>query len=185
METGGHRGRHRPRRSPGQLPHRTPPGRRRPTAQHPRPDGTDERLLGGGPGPARTPEPTHLHRTRVLPKPGRTPLRTGRHLPGPRAPPPPDRSPRTQPRTLRQHRPLHAAPDRPPRPAEFHRHPGTALHPPHIITHAAHRPDPRPAWSTVRAALIRPDGHVAWASEQPDAEVLRAEAHVAVSATHR
>ncbi|WP_371535030.1 FAD-dependent monooxygenase [Streptomyces sp. NBC_00466] len=57
--------------------------------------------------------------------------------------------------------------------------------PPHIITHAAHRPDPRPAWSTVRAALIRPDGHVAWASEQPDAEVLRAEAHVAVSATHR
>ncbi|MGW6024225.1 FAD-dependent monooxygenase [Streptomyces sp. NPDC055099] len=54
-----------------------------------------------------------------------------------------------------------------------------------LITHTAHRPDPRPAWSTVRAALIRPDGHVAWASEQPDAEVLRAEAHAAVSATHR
>ncbi|MEV7190425.1 hypothetical protein AB0N81_01275 [Streptomyces sp. NPDC093510] len=32
---------------------------------------------------------------------------------------------------------------------------------------------------------MRPDGHVAWASEQPDAEVLRAEAHAAVSATHR
>ncbi|MEV6756639.1 FAD-dependent monooxygenase [Streptomyces sp. NPDC051214] len=55
----------------------------------------------------------------------------------------------------------------------------------HIVTHTAHRPDPRPAWSTVRAALIRPDGHVAWASEQPDAELLRAEAHAAVSATQR
>jgi 2-polyprenyl-6-methoxyphenol hydroxylase-like FAD-dependent oxidoreductase len=36
---------------------------------------------------------------------------------------------------------------------------------PHAVTHAAPRPDARPAWSGVRAALIRPDGHVAWASE--------------------
>ncbi|WP_406148106.1 FAD-dependent monooxygenase [Streptomyces sp. NBC_01012] len=55
---------------------------------------------------------------------------------------------------------------------------------PHVITHTAPEPDPRPAWSTVRAALVRPDGHIAWASEQPDAEALRAEARAATSATH-
>ncbi|MFJ8863376.1 FAD-dependent monooxygenase [Streptomyces sp. NPDC102451] len=56
---------------------------------------------------------------------------------------------------------------------------------PYAITHTAPGPDPRPAWSAVRAALIRPDGHVAWASEQPGAEALRAETHAAVSAAHR
>lgn len=56
---------------------------------------------------------------------------------------------------------------------------------PRVLTHTAPGPDPRPAWSTVRAALVRPDGHVAWASEQREAEALRAEAHAAVSATHR
>ncbi|WP_431038264.1 FAD-dependent monooxygenase [Streptomyces sp. P6-2-1] len=55
----------------------------------------------------------------------------------------------------------------------------------HVITHTAPRPDPRPAWSRVRAALIRPDGHVAWASEQTDTEALRTAARAAVSATRR
>ncbi|MFJ4842502.1 FAD-dependent monooxygenase [Streptomyces sp. NPDC088746] len=56
---------------------------------------------------------------------------------------------------------------------------------PHVITHTAAEPDSRPAWSTVRAALIRPDGHIAWASEQPEAEALRAEAQAAAATTHR
>ncbi|MEV7190424.1 FAD-dependent monooxygenase [Streptomyces sp. NPDC093510] len=87
------------------------------------------------PGPARTPEPTHRHRARVLPTPGRTALRTGRRPPGPRSPPPPDRhrAPNLELSDSRalftllrtgRHVLLHFT--GPPAP----RHPGTALHPP-------------------------------------------------------
>ncbi|MFJ3733662.1 FAD-dependent monooxygenase [[Kitasatospora] papulosa] len=37
-----------------------------------------------------------------------------------------------------------------------------------VVARAASRPGTRPAWSTVRTALIRPDGHVARASDGPD-----------------
>ena len=43
----------------------------------------------------------------------------------------------------------------------------------------------RPAWSCVTAALIRPDGYVAWASEQTDPSKLVCELDEALSATHR
>ncbi|MDF6020429.1 hypothetical protein [Streptomyces sp. JH34] len=45
---------------------------------------------------------------------------------------------------------------------------GTPAPTPGVITRAASRPGTRPAWSTVHAALIRPDGHVAWAADDPD-----------------
>lgn len=54
---------------------------------------------------------------------------------------------------------------------------------PHVVTHTVRRADPRPAWATVRAALIRPDGHVAWASAGSDAGALRAETDAALAAT--
>ncbi|MFB4423729.1 FAD-dependent monooxygenase [Streptomyces sp. QL37] len=38
---------------------------------------------------------------------------------------------------------------------------------PGTVTHTAPTPTSRPAWSTVRTALIRPDGHVAWATPVP------------------
>ncbi|MEV7421711.1 FAD-dependent monooxygenase [Streptomyces sp. NPDC091212] len=40
----------------------------------------------------------------------------------------------------------------------------------------------RAEWSGVRAALVRPDGHVAWASTEPDDEALFATARAAVRA---
>ncbi|MFI6768029.1 FAD-dependent monooxygenase [Streptomyces sp. NPDC050355] len=44
----------------------------------------------------------------------------------------------------------------------------------------------RPAeWSDVRAALVRPDGHVAWASNEPDDEALDKQAREAVAGTPR
>ncbi|MFD9765486.1 FAD-dependent monooxygenase [[Kitasatospora] papulosa] len=39
---------------------------------------------------------------------------------------------------------------------------------PGVVARAASRPGTRPVWSTVRTALIRPDGHVARASDGPD-----------------
>ncbi|WP_406410888.1 FAD-dependent monooxygenase [Streptomyces halstedii] len=60
---------------------------------------------------------------------------------------------------------------------------GTPAPAPGLVPHTAPRPADRPAWSTVRAALIRPDGHVAWASDQQDDEALGAEIRTAVSAT--
>ncbi|MEU6479073.1 FAD-dependent monooxygenase [Streptomyces sp. NPDC047017] len=38
-----------------------------------------------------------------------------------------------------------------------------------VVFHSARLATPRPAWSAVRAALVRPDGHVAWASDTEDA----------------
>ncbi|MEV7805502.1 FAD-dependent monooxygenase [Microbispora sp. NPDC088329] len=43
----------------------------------------------------------------------------------------------------------------------------------------------RPEWRLVRAALIRPDGHVAWASEEEDDAALRSAAATALAATAR
>jgi hypothetical protein len=37
----------------------------------------------------------------------------------------------------------------------------------------------------VRAALVRPNGHVAWAGDEPGDEALGKEAREAVAATHR
>lgn len=36
-----------------------------------------------------------------------------------------------------------------------------------VVTHDGPPAEPRPEWDGVRAALIRPDGHVAWATERP------------------
>ncbi|MFD6287350.1 FAD-dependent monooxygenase [Streptomyces sp. NPDC060205] len=44
---------------------------------------------------------------------------------------------------------------------------------------------PPAAWAPVRAALIRPDGHVAWAGTDPDDTALAAAADRALAATHR
>ncbi|MFD3911620.1 FAD-dependent monooxygenase [Streptomyces sp. NPDC058603] len=41
-----------------------------------------------------------------------------------------------------------------------------------LTVHSAPLSAPHPDWSGVRAALIRPDGHVAWASAEPDDEAL-------------
>ncbi|MFJ7149099.1 hypothetical protein ACIQVT_12995 [Streptomyces sp. NPDC100445] len=38
-----------------------------------------------------------------------------------------------------------------------------------IAVHAATLDRPPTAWTRVRAGLIRPDGHVAWAGEEDDA----------------
>ncbi|MEU7889645.1 hypothetical protein AB0B54_29420 [Microbispora bryophytorum] len=43
----------------------------------------------------------------------------------------------------------------------------------------------RAGWRRVRAALIRPDGHVAWASEEDDDAALRSAAATALAATTR
>ncbi|MFG2588860.1 FAD-dependent monooxygenase [Streptomyces sp. NPDC048438] len=45
---------------------------------------------------------------------------------------------------------------------------GTPAPMPGALTRAASRPCTRPAWSTVHTALIRPDGHVARASDDPN-----------------
>ncbi|QMU79869.1 monooxygenase [Streptacidiphilus sp. PB12-B1b] len=43
----------------------------------------------------------------------------------------------------------------------------------------------RPGWSEARAVLVRPDGHVAWASAERDDDALAAAARAAVAATWR
>ncbi|MFH9616153.1 FAD-dependent monooxygenase [Streptomyces pratensis] len=45
---------------------------------------------------------------------------------------------------------------------------GTPSPMPGVVAREASRPRTRPAWSTVHTALIRPDGHVAWAGDGPD-----------------
>ncbi|MEU6341778.1 FAD-dependent monooxygenase [Streptomyces sp. NPDC046977] len=58
--------------------------------------------------------------------------------------------------------------------------------PPHVLTVVADAPDRvRPEWDRLRAALIRPDGHVAWAAETRDGAALAAEATEAVAAVRR
>ncbi|MFJ5222164.1 FAD-dependent monooxygenase [Streptomyces sp. NPDC088400] len=58
---------------------------------------------------------------------------------------------------------------------------------PDITVHSAPLSEPpagpRPEWSGVRAALIRPDGHVAWASEEHDDDALVTAVRTAVAAT--
>jgi aromatic ring hydroxylase-like protein len=43
----------------------------------------------------------------------------------------------------------------------------------------------RAVWEKVRGVLVRPDGHVAWASEEADDDVLRSVAAAAVAAARR
>ncbi|MFJ1643872.1 FAD-dependent monooxygenase [Streptomyces sp. NPDC088258] len=52
---------------------------------------------------------------------------------------------------------------------------------PGVAVHSAPLAGTRAAWSGVRAALVRPDGHVAWASAEPDDEALITAARAAVS----
>jgi cytochrome c1 len=51
----------------------------------------------------------------------------------------------------------------------------------HIDTLAEERAE----WQGVRAAFVRPDGHVAWAGAEPDDEALAAAATAALAATGR
>lgn len=44
---------------------------------------------------------------------------------------------------------------------------------------------PPTAWTTVRAALVRPDGHVSWVGTEPDDTALAAAADRALATTHR
>jgi 2-polyprenyl-6-methoxyphenol hydroxylase-like FAD-dependent oxidoreductase len=50
---------------------------------------------------------------------------------------------------------------------------------PRLVVHTDTLADSRPVWDGVRAALIRPDGHVAWASAEPDDDALH---HATVNA---
>lgn len=56
---------------------------------------------------------------------------------------------------------------------------------PGLTVHAGPLARPRAVWSEVRAALIRPDGHVAWASSETADEALAADARRALAATRR
>ncbi|MFD0340274.1 hypothetical protein ACFVH0_16560 [Streptomyces sp. NPDC127117] len=51
--------------------------------------------------------------------------------------------------------------------------------------HRAALAAPPPAWAKVRAALVRPDGHIAWATESTDDATLTAAAGTALAITHR
>ncbi|MYU36873.1 monooxygenase [Streptomyces sp. SID8358] len=62
---------------------------------------------------------------------------------------------------------------------------GTPAPAPGADVYAAPRPAGRPAWSTVRTALIRPDGHVARVSDQADAEGPRSQARTTAPVTTR
>ncbi|MFJ7903780.1 hypothetical protein ACIQ6V_25355 [Streptomyces sp. NPDC096198] len=57
-----------------------------------------------------------------------------------------------------------------------------------VLDAPGHRAAPdtgRAEWAGVRAALVRPDGHVAWASDESDDAALGAAARAALAATHR
>ncbi|MFE9680952.1 FAD-dependent monooxygenase [Streptomyces sp. NPDC006285] len=56
---------------------------------------------------------------------------------------------------------------------------------PGLAVHTATLERPPAAWDTVRAALIRPDGHVAWTGIDQDNTALSAAADRALAATHR
>ncbi|MFF3484357.1 FAD-dependent monooxygenase [Streptomyces sp. NPDC002701] len=56
---------------------------------------------------------------------------------------------------------------------------------PGLAVHTATLDQPPAVWATVRAALIRPDGHVAWAGTDEDNTALSAAADRALAATHR
>lgn len=56
---------------------------------------------------------------------------------------------------------------------------------PGLTCHHGPLTDPSAEWADVRAALVRPDGHVAWASEETDHGALAAEARTAVATIHR
>ncbi|TQS28285.1 monooxygenase [Microbispora sp. KK1-11] len=57
--------------------------------------------------------------------------------------------------------------------------------PPGLTVCAGEPVESRADWRRVRAALIRPDGHVAWASEEDDDAALRSAAATALAATTR
>jgi hypothetical protein len=57
--------------------------------------------------------------------------------------------------------------------------------PPGLTVCADDPVESRAEWRRVRAALIRPDGHVAWASEEDDDAVLRSAAATALAAATR
>ncbi|MEU7915382.1 FAD-dependent monooxygenase [Microbispora bryophytorum] len=57
--------------------------------------------------------------------------------------------------------------------------------PPGLTVCADEPVESRAGWRRVRAALIRPDGHVAWASEEDDDAALRSSAATALAATTR
>ncbi|MGW4033784.1 aromatic-ring hydroxylase C-terminal domain-containing protein [Streptomyces sp. NPDC004838] len=52
-----------------------------------------------------------------------------------------------------------------------------------VTRHHCARAGDRPHWAAVTAALIRPDGYVAWASEERDSRKLADQARTAVDAT--
>ncbi|GII96401.1 aromatic-ring hydroxylase C-terminal domain-containing protein [Sinosporangium siamense] len=54
-----------------------------------------------------------------------------------------------------------------------------------VVHSGAPLAEPHPDWTGVLAALIRPDGHVGWASDEPDDQSRIAAAEAAVAATHR
>ncbi|GAA3021179.1 FAD-dependent monooxygenase [Streptomyces fulvorobeus] len=56
---------------------------------------------------------------------------------------------------------------------------------PGLAVHTATLDRPPAAWATVRAALIRPDGHVAWAGIDEDDTALSAAVDRALDTTHR
>ncbi|GIH62765.1 putative aromatic compound monooxygenase YhjG [Microbispora siamensis] len=55
--------------------------------------------------------------------------------------------------------------------------------PPGLTVRADEPVESRAGWRRVRAALVRPDGHVAWASEEDDDVALRSAAATALAAT--
>nr|WP_329595210.1 hypothetical protein [Streptomyces sp. NBC_01362] len=54
-----------------------------------------------------------------------------------------------------------------------------------LTVHRAALATPPPAWAEVRAALVRPDGHIAWAAKSTDDTALTAAANTALAITHR
>jgi 2-polyprenyl-6-methoxyphenol hydroxylase-like FAD-dependent oxidoreductase len=56
---------------------------------------------------------------------------------------------------------------------------------PEPVVRSASLSESRATWQKVRAVVVRPDGHVAWASEKSDDVMLRAEATAALAATRR
>ncbi|MFC4464573.1 FAD-dependent monooxygenase [Streptomyces xiangluensis] len=56
---------------------------------------------------------------------------------------------------------------------------------PGLAVHTATLDRPPAAWASVRATVVRPDGHVAWAGSDEDDTVLSAAVDRALAATHR
>ncbi|SHF59205.1 FAD-dependent monooxygenase [Streptoalloteichus hindustanus] len=54
-----------------------------------------------------------------------------------------------------------------------------------LTVHSRSLAESRSDWTAVRAALVRPDGHVAWAGTTPDDAALASAANRALTATHR